>query len=108
MLKIKSADSCKYDILSLGEIMLRFDPGPGRIHTARQFAVWEGDGARLMHFISGRLHRFVCLPHQWHSLILSHPHPLGGPRRVGGLLGVAGRLSGTVSPFTSRGPSPLP
>ena len=44
MLKIKSADSCKYDILSLGEIMLRFDPGPGRIHTARQFAVWEGGG----------------------------------------------------------------
>ena len=44
MLKIKNADSCKYDILSLGEIMLRFDPGPGRIHTARQFAVWEGGG----------------------------------------------------------------
>ena len=44
MLTIKSADSCKYDILSLGEIMLRFDPGPGRIHTARQFAVWEGGG----------------------------------------------------------------
>ena len=44
MLKIKSADSCKYDILSLGEIMLRFDPGPGRIHTARQFNVWEGGG----------------------------------------------------------------
>ena len=44
MLKIKSADSCKYDILSLGEIMLRFDPGPGRIHTARQFSVWEGGG----------------------------------------------------------------
>ena len=44
MLKVKSADSCKYDILSLGEIMLRFDPGPGRIHTARQFSVWEGGG----------------------------------------------------------------
>ena len=44
MLKIKSADSCKYDILSLGEIMLRFDPGPGRIHTARQFNGWEGGG----------------------------------------------------------------
>ena len=24
--------------------MLRFDPGPGRIHTARQFSVWEGGG----------------------------------------------------------------
>ena len=29
--------------------------------------------------------------------------PLGGTRRVGGLLGVAGRLSGTVSPFRARG-----
>ena len=28
--------------------------------------------------------------------------PLGGPRCVGGLLGVAGRLSGTVSPFRSE------
>ena len=29
-------------------------------------------------------------------------HALGGPRRVGGLLGVAGRLSGTVSPFRAE------
>ena len=29
-------------------------------------------------------------------------HPLGGTRRVGGLLGVAGRLSGTVSPFRAE------
>ena len=28
--------------------------------------------------------------------------PLGGTRRVGGLLGVAGRLSGTVSPFRAE------
>ena len=32
--------------------------------------------------------------------------PLGGPRRVGGLLGVAGRLSGTVSPFRAAQRSP--
>lgn len=43
-LKIKSADSCKYDLLSLGEIMLRLDPGEGRIRTAREFRVWEGGG----------------------------------------------------------------
>jgi len=41
---IKSADSCQYDILSLGEIMLRLDPGNGRVRTARNFAVWEGGG----------------------------------------------------------------
>jgi 2-dehydro-3-deoxygluconokinase len=34
----------RWDCLSLGEVMLRFDPGEGRIHTARQFAVWEGGG----------------------------------------------------------------
>ena len=44
MLNYKSADSCAYDALSLGEIMLRFDPGDSRIHTARNFKVWEGGG----------------------------------------------------------------
>ena len=44
MMKIKSAESCQYDILSLGEVMLRFDPGEGRIRTARAFDVWEGGG----------------------------------------------------------------
>jgi len=43
-LKIKSADACKYDILSLGEVMLRLDPGFERIHTTRQFKAWEGGG----------------------------------------------------------------
>ncbi|MFM2083175.1 MAG: hypothetical protein RL380_1866 [Verrucomicrobiota bacterium] len=43
-LKIKPADACRYDLLSLGEIMLRFDPGEGRVRTARQFKVWEGGG----------------------------------------------------------------
>ncbi len=43
-LEIKPTDSCKYDLLSLGEIMLRLDPGEGRIRTAREFKVWEGGG----------------------------------------------------------------
>lgn len=43
-MQIKSVESCKYDIISLGEIMLRLDPGAGRIHTTRQFQVWEGGG----------------------------------------------------------------
>ena len=43
-LNIKSAESCKYDLVSLGEIMLRFDPGEGRVRTARMFKVWEGGG----------------------------------------------------------------
>ena len=43
-LKIKSADQCKFDQISLGEIMLRLDPGEGRIRTTREFKVWEGGG----------------------------------------------------------------
>jgi 2-dehydro-3-deoxygluconokinase len=34
----------RWDCLSLGEVMLRLDPGDGRIHTTRQFQVWEGGG----------------------------------------------------------------
>ncbi len=43
-LEIKPAGSCAYDLLALGEIMLRLDPGEGRIRTAREFKVWEGGG----------------------------------------------------------------
>lgn len=43
-LEIRSADSCRYDLVSLGEVMLRFDPGEGRIRNARTFRVWEGGG----------------------------------------------------------------
>ncbi len=43
-LKIKSANDCEIDILSLGEVMLRLDPGDGRTRTARSFKAWEGGG----------------------------------------------------------------
>ena len=43
-LNVKSAGSCMWDAASLGEIMLRLDPGDGRIHTAREFRAWEGGG----------------------------------------------------------------
>ena len=35
---------CRWDCLSLGEVMLRLDPGENRIHTTRSFQVWEGGG----------------------------------------------------------------
>src|SRR5947208_10692995 len=44
MLKIRSKDECRWDIVSLGEVMLRLDPGEKRIHTTRSFDVWEGGG----------------------------------------------------------------
>jgi len=39
-LDIKPAANCRYDILSLGEVMIRLDPGDNRIHTTREFKVW--------------------------------------------------------------------
>ncbi|MEI6862463.1 MAG: sugar kinase, partial [Verrucomicrobiota bacterium] len=41
-LPLKPAAACAFDQLSLGEIMLRLDPGEGRIRTAREFKAWEG------------------------------------------------------------------
>jgi 2-dehydro-3-deoxygluconokinase len=43
-LDIKPAAGCRFDLVSLGEVMLRLDPGDTRIHTTRQFRVWEGGG----------------------------------------------------------------
>jgi len=41
---IKPKDGCRWDAVSLGEVMLRFDPGENRIWTTRQFAISEGGG----------------------------------------------------------------
>ena len=43
-LKLRDPSTCRYDQISLGEVMLRLDPGEGRIRTARQFNAWEGGG----------------------------------------------------------------
>ncbi len=43
-LKIKELSGCKYACVALGEVMLRLDPGEGRISTSRQFRAWEGGG----------------------------------------------------------------
>jgi 2-dehydro-3-deoxygluconokinase len=44
ILEFRPKESCRFDLLSLGEIMLRLDPGEGRIHTTRTFRAWEGGG----------------------------------------------------------------
>lgn len=43
-LNLKDPKDCRYDAVSLGEIMLRLDPGEERVRTARSFRVWEGGG----------------------------------------------------------------
>ena len=42
--KIRDKSDCRWDLVSLGEVMLRLDPGDARVHTARSFQVWEGGG----------------------------------------------------------------
>jgi 2-dehydro-3-deoxygluconokinase len=44
ILNVKPAGTCQYDLLALGEVMLRLDPGDGRVRTTREFKVWEGGG----------------------------------------------------------------
>ena len=43
-LTTRPASECRYDIVSLGEVMLRLDPGDRRIRTTRSFDAWEGGG----------------------------------------------------------------
>lgn len=43
-LNIRPKQECRWDLVSLGEVMLRFDPGEGRIATTRKFDVYEGGG----------------------------------------------------------------
>ncbi len=44
ILSLRPAEDCRWDCVSFGEVMLRFDPGHGRVRNARQFNVWEGGG----------------------------------------------------------------
>src|SRR5213593_4922297 len=43
-LNLKPKEQCRWDLVSLGEVMLRFDPGDRRISTTRTFEVCEGGG----------------------------------------------------------------
>ncbi|MGD0252507.1 MAG: sugar kinase, partial [Verrucomicrobiota bacterium] len=43
-IQLRDKSQCQYDLIALGEIMLRFDPGEGRIRAAREFKAWEGGG----------------------------------------------------------------
>lgn len=44
ILSLKPAEVCQFDLVALGEVMLRLDPGESRVRTAREFKVWEGGG----------------------------------------------------------------
>lgn len=44
VVSLKSSESCRFEVVSLGEVMLRLDPGDRRISTTRSFDAWEGGG----------------------------------------------------------------
>lgn len=44
LLTLRPSDTCRWDMVALGEVMLRFDPGERRVRNARSFDVWEGGG----------------------------------------------------------------
>jgi 2-dehydro-3-deoxygluconokinase len=44
MLNVRPKAEGAFDLVSVGEVMLRLDPGEGRIHTTRTFQAWEGGG----------------------------------------------------------------
>ncbi len=44
MLNLRPTEETAFDCVSMGEIMLRLDPGDGRVHTSRTFQAWEGGG----------------------------------------------------------------
>ncbi|MFZ2492987.1 MAG: sugar kinase, partial [Thermoanaerobaculia bacterium] len=43
-LTVREAASTRFDLVALGEVMLRLDPGDGRVATTRTFQAWEGGG----------------------------------------------------------------
>jgi 2-dehydro-3-deoxygluconokinase len=43
-LALKPAADCRWDLVALGEVLLRLDPGADRIATARSFRAWAGGG----------------------------------------------------------------
>ena len=44
ILELRDAAQCRWDLVALGEVMLRLDPGEGRVATTRAFSVCEGGG----------------------------------------------------------------
>ena len=44
LLNLRDKKDCAFDMIALGEVMLRLDPGDMRVKNARSFRVWEGGG----------------------------------------------------------------
>ena len=58
-IELRPADVCRHDVVTLGEVMLRLDPGEGRVRSTRSFTVSEGGGE---YNVGRALHR--CFEHR--------------------------------------------
>src|SRR5262249_11088867 len=69
-ISIRPASSCRFDLVALGEVMLRLDPGDERIATTRQFRVWQGGGE---YNVAGGLKRCFGLPTAIVTALVDNP-----------------------------------
>ena len=94
-LNLKPEGTYRYDAVSLGEIMLRLDPGEGRIRTARSFQAWEGGGeynvVRGLHKCFGMNTGVITAFADNEVGKILPPHTLPPDRRMGGGWQVPGR-----------------
>ena len=81
-LNIKNKQQCRWDIVSLGEVMLRLDPGDSRVHTTRTFQVWEGGGEYNVARGLKRCFGMEATIFTWLDQVMSRVHALMAPRRV--------------------------
>jgi len=54
-IKLKLPEACRWDCVSLGEVMLRLDPGEGRIHTSRTFQAWRAAASTTCRVAASRI-----------------------------------------------------
>ena len=109
-LAIRAAETCRYDLVALGEVMLRLDPGEGRVRTARAFRVWEGGGeynvARGLRRCFGLRTALVDgVRRQRRRQAARGSHPPGRRRRLARALGPLRRHRPRPSATASTSPS---
>src|SRR5258706_15683242 len=90
-MKLRSAEGCQFDLMSLGECMVRLSPpGHGRIEFANTMEVWVGGGEYNVAYAlsrlgmrTGFLSRLVDNP--LGRLVVNHGRAVGGDMSQGGM-----------------------
>ena len=70
MIDVRPESECRFDLVALGEVMLRLDPGEERIATTRTFRAWEGGGE---YNVARGLHRCFALRTALVSAFVDNP-----------------------------------